>query len=130
MRWLRRGPRSWAAWPHEHAPRCLDAKGTWPDETYAWFQVGDIAGGTDAYYWPVDEVNLDYWHELAEGRRKARDELIRRCLNVGHDWSFRRSAGQRAIISIAYGLIAASLAALTYGFVFSDDSAWDWDSAL
>jgi energy-coupling factor transporter ATP-binding protein EcfA2 len=34
--------------------------------------------------------------------------------------------GQSAIINVAYGLIAASLAAITGGFVTSDDSAWDW----
>lgn len=100
---------------------------TWPDETYAWFYVGEIPGGTDAYFWSVDDLTLEYWREQAEPSFKAREELIDQCLKVGHYWSFRRSAGQRAIINIAYGLIAASLAELTRGFVSSDDSAWEWE---
>ena len=43
----------------------------------------------------------------------------------GHHWSFRRSAGQPAIINVAYGMIAGSLAELTEGFIYSGDSAWD-----
>lgn len=32
-----------------------------------------------------------------------------------------------AIISFAYGIIAASLAELTDGIIYSEDSAWDYD---
>ena len=100
---------------------------TWPDDTYAWFHVANVPGGTDAYFWSVDDLTLDCWRELTEPRFKAREELIHKCLDVGHYWNFRRSAGQPAIINIAYGLIAACLAELTCGFVFSGDSAWDWE---
>jgi hypothetical protein len=34
--------------------------------------------------------------------------------------------GQPGIINIAYGYIAASLAELTDGIIYSDDSAWDY----
>jgi hypothetical protein len=107
-------------------PLDLHSPVTWPDETYAWFHVADIPGGTDAYFWPVDDVTLDCWRELSTPRCKAHEDLIRNCLGVGHYWNFRRSAGQPAIINLAYGLIAASLAELTAGFLCSDDSAWDW----
>lgn len=108
-------------------PLDLQSRLTWPDDTYAWFHIVDVPGGTDAYFWPVDELTLDCWRELTEPRFEAHAELIRKCLNVGHYWNFRRSAGQPAIINIAYGLIAACLAELTFGFVFSEDSAWDWE---
>lgn len=70
---------------------------------------------------------MECWSELTEPRFKVREVLIRKCLAVGHYWHFRRSIGQPAIINIAYGLIAGCLAELTDGFVFSDDSAWDWE---
>lgn len=106
-------------------PIDLQSPLTWRDDTYAWFQVADVPGGTDAYFWSVDDITLDCWREFTAPRFKAHEELIRKCLDVGHYWNFRRSAGQPAIINIAYGLIAASLAEVTEGFLFSNDSAWD-----
>lgn len=35
--------------------------------------------------------------------------------------------GQPAIINFSYGILAAALAELTDGLVFSDDSAWDYE---
>lgn len=35
--------------------------------------------------------------------------------------------GQPALINLAYGYLAATLAELTNGFIFSDDSAWDYE---
>lgn len=99
----------------------------WSDKNYVWFYLADIPGGTDAYFRPVDDLTLECWSELTEPRLKACEELIHKCLEVGHYWSFRRSINQPAIINVAYGLIAASLAELTRGFVFSDDSAWDYE---
>jgi|SRR5262245_39087394 len=58
---------------------------------------------------------------------KLKKTLINECLANGHHWSFRRSAGQPAIINVAYGMIAGSLAELTEGFIYSDDSAWDYE---
>ena len=34
--------------------------------------------------------------------------------------------GQTAIVNVGYGLIAASLAEITEGFIYSDDQAWDY----
>lgn len=39
-------------------------------------------------------------------------------------WQFRRSALQSAVINISYGLISASVAELTGGFLWTDDGAW------
>jgi len=111
----------------QQVPFDLQSPATWPDDTYAWFKVANVLGGTDAYFRAVDEDTQDYWREFTEPRFKDREALIFQCLDVGHYWSFRRSAGQPGIINIAYGLIAASLAELTSGFIFSDDSAWDWE---
>ena len=49
-----------------------------------------------------------------------------KCFETGFYWTFRRSAGQPAIVNLAYGLIAAAFAELVKGFIFSDDGAWDY----
>ncbi len=93
------------------------------DAEYAWFYVepGD-GGGTDAYYCKVDELTLEIWDSF----REYGDTYINvnDSLSIGHYWSFRRSAGQPAIINLAYGLIASALAELTKGYIYSDDGAW------
>ena len=52
---------------------------------------------------------------------------MQKCISVGHHWNFRRSAGQSGAINILYGILSGSLAILTEGVVFSDDSAWDYN---
>jgi hypothetical protein len=95
----------------------------WEEKDYAWFTVGDVPGGTDAYFLLNDETDLIACHEAPRSNVLA--SHIRQCLAVGHHWSFRRSAGQSATINLTYGLLAASLAELTSGFVISTDGAWD-----
>ena len=95
---------------------------------YAWFTVADVGGGTDAYFEQVDELTLDVWSDYFKQPRLARNaDDVRRCLSIGHYWTFRRSAGQPATISLLYGLLAGCLAQLVDGFVFSDDTAWAWE---
>ena len=107
-------------------PIDLDGPCWWPQNQYAWFHVPDLAGGTDAYADPLGDLGTSILTEEIRGESAAAfGELIRQALLVGRYWSFRRSAGQPAIINIAYGIIAASLAQLTDGFIFSIDGAWD-----
>lgn len=109
-------------------PFSLDDPACWNKETYAWFMVGDVPGGTDAYYDDNADEIREYWEgELDNPNCKRREVLIRECVETGHRWWFRRSAGQPGIINLAYGLMAGSLAAITDGFVYSMDSAWDWE---
>jgi hypothetical protein len=110
-----------------HVPFSLDEPARWTEDNYAWFMVGDAAGGTDAYFDDDRAKIQELWDGGFEDPQcKRLEPLIRECISTGHRWWFRRSAGQPAIINIAYGLIAASLGALTDGFITSDDSAWDW----
>jgi hypothetical protein len=101
----------------------------WPERHYAWFFFDGIAGGTDAYSFRTDHLTRERWeHEIAERQRSQQMAThIAECLDVGHWWYFRRSAGQPAVINLAYGYLAASLADLTDGVIFSDDSAWDYE---
>lgn len=108
--------------PHEPNSRL-----SWDNETYAWFSFPDVAGGTDAYFEAVDDLTREVWEDYVKDERlPSHRESIHQCLNLGHYWTFRRSAGQPGIVNLAYGLLAGSLAELTSGFVFSDDSAWVW----
>jgi hypothetical protein len=114
---------------HSQLPFSLDDLARWDKQTYAWFMVGDVLGGTDAYF----DDNAIAIREYIEGefgnhRYKQHEALIRECTAAGHRWRFRRSIGQPAIINLTYGLIAGSMAAITDGFVYSMDSAWDYET--
>ncbi|MWC29638.1 hypothetical protein [Paenibacillus sp. MMS18-CY102] len=93
------------------------------DVKYAWFYaLPSDDGGTDAYYRKVDEDTLNIWDDYSSYGEAYFS--VRQSLSVGYYWSFRRSAGQSAIINLAYGFIASALAELTNGYLFSDDGAW------
>jgi hypothetical protein len=101
----------------------------WNEGEYAWFYVPGVPGGTDAYARPMDELDRGVLSEDAGARREgAFRELIHRSLEIGRMWSFRRSIGQPAIINVAYGFLAGSLAELTDGLVDSIDNGWDFKS--
>lgn len=94
------------------------------DEEYAWFYVEPSeGGGTDAYYHNVEPLILDIWDDYGDEGNLYLE--VKKSLSIGYYWSFRRSAGQPAIINMAYGVIASALAELTEGYLFSDDGAWD-----
>ncbi len=113
---------------HAQVPFSPDDPARWNEDTYAWFMVGEVPGGSDAYFDDDADEIRHYWDgELENPKCKKRESLIRECVLTGHRWWFRRSAGQPAIINLAYGLMAGSLAAITDGFVYSVDSAWDWE---
>ena len=110
-------------------PLELDSPMSWDiDESYAWFVVPTVAGGTDGYFEQVDDLTREVWSDyLKMERLSPMSETVSQCLETGHYWTFRRSAGQPGIINLSYGLLAGCLAELTDGFVFSDDSAWVFD---
>ena len=100
----------------------------WSDDEYAWFTIMGQPGGCDAYYRMIDDLDIDCWNGefIYNERAKKIEPQMRKCLDTGFYWYFRRSAGQPAIINLSYGLIAAAFAELTNGFIFSDDGAWDY----
>ncbi len=101
----------------------------WRSSAYAWFFFEGLAGGTDVRIWNVkDGAREEFGCQLRSGnpRAKATEAALQRCLTPGHFWRFRRSAGQSALIALSYGLIAASLAELTGGLLWTGDNAWDF----
>jgi hypothetical protein len=113
---------------HEVLPLDLSSPARWSSSEYAWFFVPGIDGGTDVTFEAVTSEDAEYWAELVDEHAPARERRseVTACLANGFYWSFRRSAGQPGIVNFAYGILAATLAELTEGLVFSDDSAWDY----
>ena len=107
----------------------LDDKVIWNEDSYAWFYFDGIAGGTDVYYNRTTELDKETWIDEFKTNIKAQQlhDSINNSMEIGYYWSFRRSAGQSGIINLSYGLIAASLAKITDGFIYSDDGAWDYN---
>ncbi len=101
----------------------------WNVNEYGWFLIDQVPGGCDAYFEYVDDYRRESWEDeitASLARCAYFADEIRESLKIGHYWHFRRSAGQSAIISLYYGLLAASVAKLTDGFIYSDDGAWDF----
>jgi hypothetical protein len=98
----------------------------WPEDCYAWFHVPGVGGGTDAYACPMDDVGRGSIRDIRMKNLHDFEEPVTAALRIGRYWSFRRSAGQPAIVNIGYGILAGSLAQLTDGIIFSADGAWDY----
>jgi len=103
---------------------------TWAiDDEYAWFTVNEKSGGCDAYVCDFsDYLHFEHWYDefIDDNQATVSKAQMRKCFESGFYWTFRRSAGQPAIINLSYGLVAAAFAELTNGFLFSYDGAWDY----
>lgn len=106
---------------HDEIALDIQKPAQWDTYYYAWFYIHGVAGGCDAYFCEVNDLEREYWEEEIQ-----RKEYIENCLQNGYYWMFRRSVGQPAIINLTYGIIAGALAQLTNGLINSLDSAWDY----
>lgn len=99
------------------------------EDKYTWFYYGGMPGGTDCRFHNYLSIDKEIWNEkiVLKEYDETINDVIRHNMNVGYFWSTRRTAGQPAHIILAYGMVAAALAALTSGMIFSDDGAWDID---
>ena len=122
--------------PDRVVPTDINSPATWSQNHYAWFRVGNVMGGTDAYF--QDSTKLDNETRAIDrdikiealtkqSKTEKPSDLVNACLQLQHEWWFRRSAGQPGTINVAYGFLASALAELTSGFIYSDDSAWNYD---
>ena len=98
---------------------------------YAWFTVGQVPGGSDAYVCSAWDEDLEYWSKTASTEtRPLYSKRMRRIysylVNGGKFVYFGCPMPQPSYIHLAFGLIAASFAELTNGLLFSDDGAWDY----
>ena len=105
-----------------------DAPFDYEGDGYSWFYFEGLAGGTDAYFRKDDYDREGMEEELASAPGYHESSIdIRASIEIGHQWWFRRSAGQPALVALSYGLIASALAELTKGFLYSGDCAWDYE---
>jgi hypothetical protein len=103
------------------------------ENEYAWFYISGVPGGTDAYQRQIEdkEINFDnpwWWLDDIKLNNKTVSEIknkLEKAKKINKSWYFRRSAGQRGIIALSYGLISAAVAELTSGILCADDGAWD-----
>lgn len=107
-----------------------DDRLSWTEDQYAWFFVDGVAGGADCYFWHHSDIDKQGWQEdlCSEKYSFTMKQRMQGCIANNHYWNIRRSAGQPAIIVLAYGMVAAAIASETHGLVYSGDGAWDYDS--
>lgn len=89
----------------------------WPSTHYGWFTVEGIPGGADVY-------RHDLFRDYLESNLIPKRPELAKTLEIGHQWEIRRSANEKGVLLIASGFVAAAMAELTNGFVYSDDGAW------
>lgn len=112
----------------------LDSGFEWKDSEYVWFNVIGIPGGTNAYCEEIKsefEESDPWWRleDMISNNKTIEDfeQKIEKAKNLNVYWTFRRSAGQPATITLTYGLISAAIAELTGGFIWTDDGAWNFE---
>ena len=104
----------------------LDSRLIWTEDEYAWFTVDRSYGGTDAYCREIEKTlaHDDAYVEETLGEVLVTPQLKKQILDCKYEWWFRRSAGQSPLINLTYGHLAAAVAKLTEGYIYSDDGAW------
>ncbi len=81
----------------------------------------------DEFYISVFEngkIETEMWEEIFDEEPFSKNKLdtIKKCLSNQWRWSIERTAGCGKISALIYGFMAASLAKLTNGIVYSCDS--------
>ena len=106
-----------------------DSKFVWAENEYAWFTVNKSTGGTDAYCSKI-EKHLSHWDTYLEDTLDNitfTPQLKQKIIACKYEWYFRRSAGQSPLINLVYGHLAAAVANLSSGYIYSYDGAWHAD---
>ena len=102
-----------------------------PDYAYLWISLNGVPGGTDVYCDTISSRLPEHkWHIFDELREALNfnpvyERLLGSAKKLDRRWRFRRSMGQPEIINLSYGIIAATLAELTDGLIYSCDGAWN-----
>jgi hypothetical protein len=112
----------------ESIVQLADGPFKWPagETTYVWFEAIGVDGGCDVTY-AENRDEIETFRDEVKHSKRLPDEFVDRCLDFGQRWTFRRSAGQPCLVALLYGYLAAALAELTEGLIYSDDGAWDPD---
>jgi hypothetical protein len=105
----------------------LNSKFIWADDEYAWFTFDNSNGGTDAYCEKIIEQHFDWVTYIEETlvNISLTPKFKQQIIDCEYKWYFRRSSGQSALMTIAYGHLAAAVAKLTDGYIYTYDGAWN-----
>jgi hypothetical protein len=106
---------------------CVNELMKWDQEQYAYFFIEGYTTGIEAYSEITDQLIREVWLDELELKSitDAKQELIEKCLSVGHYWQFKRYSNQLPIYDLIYGFLAGSVAEVTDGLINTDDGAWD-----
>jgi hypothetical protein len=108
----------------------LGDKFKWKEENFIYVYAEGIPDGIDIYFYEkMSELEKQVWKESMESEEqyKKMKKEISRAIAIEHNWIFKKQAGQQGVMVLLYGILAASLAKLTNGFIYSDDGAWDYN---
>ncbi|HWB63624.1 MAG TPA: hypothetical protein VG603_08960 [Chitinophagales bacterium] len=105
-----------------------DDKFVWKASEFALFTINNIDSGVEAYCERISDT-LAYWEnyiaDVCGNTINAQQISVIKTNNL--KWYFRRAAGKSALVSLAYGHLAAATATLTKGIIHTKN---DWDPAL
>ena len=102
----------------------------WREESYVEIYIKGISGMAASYFYnEMNEFEKEAWIENINSdlKYKKMEKEIRKSIEIGYNWIFKRSAGQPGVIVLIYGFFAASLAKLTDGIIYSDDGGWNYE---
>lgn len=114
----------------------LDSKFEWTDiRADIWFEIEGIEGEISAECNIMEGNVSDPWWRLNEYLKQEKknktildfDKKIEKAKRLNRYWTLRCDSDESGIIHLSYGLIAASIAELTGGFIDSCNGAWIYD---
>ncbi|MBL0309410.1 MAG: hypothetical protein IPP77_06990 [Bacteroidetes bacterium] len=106
-----------------------DDKFIWKDTEHAWFTIDQVkTGGIEAYCNQLSET-LDYWPEYVEEKcgELIDEKLAETIKKYNIKYYVNRSPGQTPLIQIGYGHIAAAIAKMSEGIIYSVNG---WDPSM
>ncbi len=97
----------------------------WSEHLQQTLWVG-FEGIADTFYISVfenEQLDWEIWEEIStkESFPKSKIDTVRACLSNRFYWDIERTAGCGKVSALIYGFMAASLAKLTNGIVYSCD---------
>ncbi len=109
----------------------VDGPCWWLEDQDACFYIRGFPGGTLVQAKVMNPNRDDVGtgtlkYEIAGKKAEGFLDSARQSHRIRRFWTLNRNGGQPATINLAYGMIAAALATLTSGFIYSGDGAWDY----
>jgi len=109
-------------------PITVDEKFTWKENQYSWFMLDKSKNGIEGYCNVLAET-LEYWPNYVEETcgKLVTPAQVAKIKGFNTKWYIKRTAGQSPLMNIAYGHLAAAVAKLTDGIIYSQAG---WDPAI